>query len=203
MFSKKKLRFLVITTAIIVIAAAGVPLGFYISSEIRMQQATEAMFYCLALDMDVATDEKLSSSPDWPDFDEYPTAFMRVEYVMDYPPKSKFNWAVIYAKPHDDGVEYKTLEDKMNKENGIADGLGTQGAVDTLNKFITNDPTIKVDRSLTMPLTVRQTVTNPSSVLKIIKQLDREQWDELFGERKIFTAIFIAKRAGIEVPAEQ
>ena len=202
MFSKRKSRLIAVMSAVVVIAFAGIPLGLHISAEMRKQQVSEAMFYCYALNMEVATDKRMSPIAGWPNLDKYPTAFMRVEYVMDYPPEDKFGWAVIYARPDERGVKYRTPEDRRNKENGISEGVGTQGRVDALNKLIASDPSIEVDRSLTLPLTVGQAVENPNAVLKIIKQLNRAQWEEFFNGPRLLAAKDLAPQAGIDVPTE-
>ena len=150
--------------------------------ESRDQITDEAAFYCFSFGMKaVANPPVYDESIPWTSWDFWPTLFLQVEYVMKFPPEGERKWAVIYIKP----------------------GMATDDSVALLNDIIESDPSIEIDKRLTLPLTVEQVLTYPDAVLNIIKQLDREQWESFYSGKKIMRpeVEMLARNAGIEVPA--
>ena len=145
------------------------------------QDTRVAAFYCFSFSMEFTSEPEIYSFYPVPRWDFWPTAFHRVEYVMEFPPEEERRWAVIYIKP----------DETMSKYD-----------IDRLNRIISDDPGIEIDKRLTLPLTAEQIVSCPDAVLDIIKQLDREQWERLYPGEKITRpeAEMLARQAGIEVP---
>lgn len=147
----------------------------------RDQYADENAFLCYSLSMQAEADPAVLSSSPGPLWSFWPTFFLQVEYVEEFPIEEKRQWAVIYIKP---------------------DGSATQARIDLFNEIIVNDPSIKIDKRLALPLTVDQVISYPDAVLEIIKQLDNDQWNVFYpmeADMRI-SADVLARNAGIEVP---
>ena len=149
--------------------------------EACLQDTYEAAFYCYTFDMEAVSDPPVYEKSPTPCWGFWPAVFSRVEYVMEFPPEERRGWAVIYIKP----------------------GMATASSVAVLDDIVYRDPSIEIDKRLTLPLTVEQVLTYPDAVLNIIKQLDREQWESFYSGKKIMRpeVEMLARNAGIEVPA--
>jgi hypothetical protein len=150
-------------------------------AEERDQYADKNAFVCFSLAMQAEADPAVSSSSPRASWGLWPTLFLQVEYVAEFPAGTERKWAVIYIRP---------------------DSQATQERIDLLNEMLASDPGIKVDGRLTLPLTEEQVVSCPDAVFEIIKQLDRDQWNLFYPtETGMRTrASIIAQGAGIEIP---
>jgi hypothetical protein len=188
----RKRRYTIIISAIsLVLAAILAAGGFLAMSHSRktelyydyIHDTYVASFYCYSFRMVATADPEVDSADPVPDWGFWPTLFHRVEYVDEFPPVAKREWAVIYIKP----------------------GIDTGSRVSDLNEVIDGDPNIVIDERLALPLTVEQVVSCPDAVLEIIKQLDKERWEKFYrydSDLRKWNAIIYAWKAGIEWPME-
>lgn len=178
--------------AIAVLALAAATAGFVFNWEARAQRLDEAGFYAKSFFMECASGSERLYPYNLSGRDMLATSFARVEYVSEFPPENRRRWAVVYIRP--------------------GAGGGTGSTVDCLNGIIAADPGINIPKKLTLPLTVEQVLSEPKAVIEVIKQLDRQQWRELY--EVYYDPLFddvegyaprierLAIAAGIEVPQE-